>query len=298
MSQRGKIITECILCGKEKNNTHLLLCTHRVDVIILAVQNFQLYLDELKTDPLLTTTLINQISKYLGLPNSVTQPPLLIPRAYGAADTSQKSIGWTRFFRGYLTNDWAALQEQHYKKQGSTKLGDHLSAKVSMWWIKQCHKIWMDRNDCVYNKKQGLQSRMEEEVFAQVQQIYTNAELLSTDDRVMLDMPITDRLLQPINSLQQWVNITLPTITTCINYVQQNLRHRNQQITSFFPWRDVRIRRTSPGQSTSTTFLPWRDTKNRHTVQHQQDDQSEATPDNISAPNNSQESLSSCRKRR
>ena len=69
----------------------------------------------------------------------------------------------------------------------------------------------------------------------------------------------------------------------------------NQQIFSFFPWRDVRNRQTS---NPPNSFLSWRDARDRNTTLHQQENQREATPDPISATHISQESLSSSRKRR
>jgi hypothetical protein len=67
---------------------------------------------------------------------------------------------------------------------------------------------------------------MEEETFAQVQQLYDQTEFLSADDRVILDMPIEDRLQLPLPTLQHWVKITEPTISQCICTFSQQMEQQ------------------------------------------------------------------------
>ena len=154
------------------------------------------------------------------------------------------------------------------------QLGDSWSAKVSLWWIKKTHEIWLQRNEIQHSKQPGLQSQLEEEVLTKVQQLYQQYELLPAQDKEMLDMPLSQRLLQPIQSLKTWLEITTPTVATCVDLFRQVIQRNNHIITSFFPWRDVRNRiennrEPNPNQSDSA-FLPWRDTRNRTTFSSSQ----------------------------
>ena len=165
------------------------------------------------------------------------------------------------------------------------------------------HMKFGNRNEIVHSQQPGLQSRMEEELFAQVQKLYSQKDLLPADDRIMLDMTLDQRILQPAHSLQRWLDVTLPTVHRSIEL----FTHHN--IFSFIPWQDVRNRQDCNLDSSTTapipnsTFTPWQDVRLRSdqllaSPQNSPVHQSEATLDVIRDHNhnNSQESLSSCRK--
>ena len=212
----GNLVNECILCGGEETNIHLLLCPNRVDTMLAAIGQFHAYLIEIKTEPGLTATIITQLARHLVLPY---KPPALTPPTdaiYRNAIAAQNKVSWYRFVRGYLVNDWATIQDTYLVKNNSSQLGDSWSAKVSLWWIKKSYEIWMSRNNCIHNQQPGLQNRMEEEILARVQQLYEQADQLPAADREMLDLPLADRLLQPIQTLKRWLDITGPTVNQCI----------------------------------------------------------------------------------
>jgi hypothetical protein len=242
MQRRGSIVTECILCGEEETNNHLLLCSHRIDTMMKVLGQFHAYLIEIQTDPTIIAILVNQIAKTLVLPYNNIPINGKTPIIYQKAIDVQNRIGWLRFTRGYIANHWAIIQEQYFTSHNSSKLGDTWSSKISLWWIKQCHCIWMERNNSVHTKQIGTISRLEEETFAQVRQLYNQIDLLPAADREILDMPLEARLQQPVQTLQHWINITTPTVHQCIQTFTSQLTQAHNQITTFFPWRDVRNR--------------------------------------------------------
>ena len=48
--------SECILCGDDETNTHLLMCPCRIDTMTEVMIEFSSYLSEIKTDPKMTHT--------------------------------------------------------------------------------------------------------------------------------------------------------------------------------------------------------------------------------------------------
>ena len=157
-----------------------------------------------------------------------------IDQIYTNASKAQYAISWYRFVRGYLSNQWAALQDMHLVKNKSSKLGDSWSAKVGLWWIKKSYDIWLSRNNCIHSNQPGLQNRQEAELFARVQQLYNMAEQLPADDREMLDLPIADRLLQPIETIKHWLDLTCVTVANSIQAYRVRLRQRHTPINDIF----------------------------------------------------------------
>jgi hypothetical protein len=306
MHRRGNLVTECVLCGEEESNIHLFLCPSRLDEMNTTIIQFSTYLSEIDTEPELRNVILGQLATWMVLPSAHNFNRAPITDAYSQAVTSQNIIGWHRFVKGYLAVNWAQIQDRFLEQKHSPKLGDSWSAKVSLWWIKKSHEIWMDRNDIVHSKLPGIQSRLEEETLAQVQRLYDQQDLLPAADREMLDMSLEQRLQQPIQSLRRWLEITSPTVHRCILLFREVLQAQHQTITSFFPWRDVRNRDDTQNlqlqtqHNSSSAFLRWRDVRRResdsiNTNSFHEQHQCEATPGEL-LYNNSQESLSSCRK--
>ena len=156
---------------------------------------------------------------------------------------------------GYLSNAWAVLQDAYLVANKSSKLGDSWSAKVGLWWIKKSYDIWISRNNCVHSDQPGLQNRQEAELFARVQQLYKLAEQLPAADREMLDLPIEDRLLQPIETLKHWLDLTRVTIDNSIQAYRVRLRQRHTPINDIFQ------QPISPSTTTAAPTAPQRNSR-------------------------------------
>ena len=164
------------------------------------------------------------------------------------------------------------------------------------------------------------------EILARVQQLYEQADQLPAADREMLDLPLADRLLQPIQTLKQWLTITGPTVSQCIRDFNTRLQRCNNDISNIFPLRErngngtpeipppISKEQSGPPHTRlrhrgrrNGTFLPWRDVRNRKSTINPSDENSplpdpgtqrEATPEGqtIQLTQHRQESLSPCRK--
>jgi hypothetical protein len=233
------------------------------------------------------------LREWFVLPSSLLIDP---PEEYRHAVKSQEKIGWHRFTRGYLSTNWSVLQDNFCLMNNHKQLGDSWSAKDSLWWIKKTHDIWMQRNDIQHNQQPGLQSRLEAEVLHNVQQLYQQYDSLPSIDKEILDLPLDERIKQPIPTLKRWLDITAPTVALCTTHFQQVLQRNNQLITSFFSRRDVPCNQNH-SQSTVTISpenFETSYTSHQHTqLQHHSN---EATFSDSLLSHNSQDSLSSCRK--
>ena len=248
----GHLVTECILCGAEETNIHLLLCPNRLNDMVTALGQFQAYLREIDTEPGIAAVLVTEISRHFVIPFDTSALTVPNDQAYTNASKSQYAISWYRFVRGYLSNAWAVLQDAYLVANKSSKLGDSWSAKVGLWWIKKSYDIWISRNNCVHSDQPGLQNRQEAELFARVQQLYELADQLPAADREMLELPLEDRLLQPIETLKHWLDLTRVTIDNSIQAYRVRLRQRHTPINDIFQ------QPISPSPTTAAPTAPQR----------------------------------------
>jgi hypothetical protein len=237
-----------------------------------------------QTDPKLVCSILEGLQYYCHN-KPKTQPPEY-PVEYEQAVKCQSGIGWKLFIRGFWCTDWSALQER-FRLTGSNKLTcDKWSAKMSAWWINKSYEFWTARNDQIHTIRVNSDNQATEEVYAQIQNLYSQAELLSANDREPLDVPIAERLLLPLQSLRNWIRITKPTIIHCVNEFSLILQTNSHRMTQYFQRRihhqvteqpnqnhdQLRNQSTispvgiSPNQmrtSRITSFFPWRDVRNR-----------------------------------
>jgi hypothetical protein len=291
----GDEITECILCGREEDTMHLLLCPNRMDLVIGLLKQFQQYLEEITTDPTILTAIIYELHRFFALTEvesfssfkKPTEPSIL------KAINSQEAIGWHRFVRGYLSSAWAQLQDNYFIQKNSKQLGDSWSGKVGVWWTKRIHEIWTCRNESIHISQSGLQSRIEEETFHKVQELYNQSELLPAEDRNMLNMPLVQRLAQPIQSLRRWLTLTEPTIRRCIQDFQNKTAAQNRSIRDFL---STALPFGANHKELDNGYFPWRDTPDLIAgtiTQNLERISTEVATRDIQAPTTSQDSLSS-----
>ena len=84
-------------------------------------------------------------------------------------------------------------------------------------------------------------------ILASIEALYAQSDKLSHSDRIMFEMPLQSRLLQPIHQLASWVSTTSVTVKLCIqqhiqtmssgqldirNFIKSKNNHHNSDITS------------------------------------------------------------------
>jgi hypothetical protein len=269
MHRYGNQTTECILCGGEEDNMHLLFCPNRRSDILNTLQSFNKYLSEISTDPSLSNAITFALHKFFALTETDSFNKCTTPtdKCIIQAINSQDEIGWHRFVRGYIASDWAQIQDQYFLKHNLKQLGDSWSGKIGLWWNKKIHEIWTTRNEQIHKSEHGSHSQAEEEILRKVQDLYEQSNNLPAADKDMLGMPLTQRLAQPIKSLSRWLSLTAPTIKKCILAFSARSNVQQSTLDKFLQSES----QTSPNEptesnnnTTTTEFRPWRDAPDLH----------------------------------
>jgi hypothetical protein len=231
MQRRGNLVTLCKRCGGEENRDHLLLCENQTDIHATVLTSFREFLGEIKTDPKCTNVLIKHLSAWI---KQVPYPEVDDTDPYDRAAAAQHMIGWNLFSRGFVVNHWAELQESFAIKYEHKTMGDAWSARVTGWWFTTVHKIWLDRNSDLYQPEDNEMTRQQEEILAQVQELYKSENDLSHHDRHIFDIPVETRIKQHWRTLKAWVDLTTVTVRTCINAYHERMRIGQRDIRDFF----------------------------------------------------------------
>lgn len=66
---------------------------------------------------------------------------------------SQKEIGWQSMMEGLVSNNWVALQQEYYTKNGSRRTGKRWEVKLIHILWRSLLMAWQFRNDRVHGNK-------------------------------------------------------------------------------------------------------------------------------------------------
>jgi hypothetical protein len=128
--------------------------------------------------------------------------------------TSQAAIGWKHLIYGRCSSEWARIQEKHARAEKlDSKLftGKSWTRKVIRYFWHAFQDLWKVRNTDLHGTtfaegEPAKRARIE----PIIQHLYNHIHQLAPSDRVMLMMPIADRLKQPISVLTTWLSIVQP----------------------------------------------------------------------------------------
>jgi hypothetical protein len=131
----------------------------------------------------------------------------------GVAMKLQREIGWDMFMRGWVSNEWAKIQEHandgvERGREGCCT-GDIWSSQVSLWLIRESKIVWQERND-ERNLRTTVEGRMisraEEEWDERITRIYEREMEVDEKDRGVFQVAIGERLGMNLRGKKLWVN--------------------------------------------------------------------------------------------
>ena len=147
----------------------------------------------------------------------------------------QEEIGWNLAMCGLLDENWSAFQgfASTNDRKSRSEVDTEWSVKLACWLIREARALWLSRNDEVHTPDDG-RSKAETETLERVRNLYKLGDEISHHDRDIFDEPIEEKLRRPINSLRQWVKITIPTVNKCMRDFKEKLRSKQHDIRNFF----------------------------------------------------------------
>jgi hypothetical protein len=122
-----------------------------------ALLSLKTELDNLHTDPVLSTILLSRLRTWQAQHQHDLLP--LAPAQYQQLVQHQDAQGWNNFFMGLPSMGWAALQNEHYKRLSLKNTGRRwLIAVIRKQWMI-AWDIWNYRNSFVHDNQEGAEVR-------------------------------------------------------------------------------------------------------------------------------------------
>ena len=203
-----------------ENTDHVILCTKRKELFHETIEKFKKYLSTIQTAPIIKEMIISGLLQWGKIENTCRQIP---NTAVMQAMIEQSTIGWNMVPRGLLSVTWAIEQEKFALLNNDQTIGDSWSGKVSNWWITESYNIWKSRNDAIHSTDTMEDTRGEQETKAQISKLYEQMYNISRHDRVLLAMPLTERLQQTPEAQNIWLEVNKITIRQCMTEHTQKL---------------------------------------------------------------------------
>ena len=153
--KRRKLRTHsaCPLClGHEKGVFHIWSCQHPIMVqhSIMSLSRLQHWLDDINTSPMirkyLPIAILSWKSKFPSVPEEITMLTL---------SQHQQLIGWDNFFRGFLTPQWATIQQYYYEGMGYKKSGTNWSKGLILLLWSLTKYLWLKQNEILHHEDGG-----------------------------------------------------------------------------------------------------------------------------------------------
>ena len=114
--------------------------------------------------------------------------------------------------------EWIKGQEEHYRRTSAdTKFctGTTWGRKLITWFWTQAHIVWKHRCETLHGKE-GPSLKIQDNLQAQVKNMYGQSNKLRAKDRILLEKPMEDVLASKQSTLQAFTQVMQPMIDKAI----------------------------------------------------------------------------------
>ena len=212
-SDTEKDLHKCPLnCGSIEQHGHYLLCTSNAASITrtTSIKTISQHLKKANTCP----GLITLIQQALQQPTPTMSPsdhPSYFEKMLPTLLSSQASIGWDAFRRGFISNIWCSVQRRYASSELDLPLFDTDSwatTLVQLLW-SHSHALWELRNTGLHGsnieESRGKRLRL---LRQRVKQLYDHEDrkfVPPTQQASYFGLPLSQRRKQGLYSLTSWI---------------------------------------------------------------------------------------------
>ena len=215
----------CPSCNEvEETTDHIMCCRSEARTNKRQEQMDELRekLDELGTEKDLKETMCAGIQGWMN--NNEYQHPTRRyrgnqKRLLQIAIRNQNQIGWGQVFRGRLASEFQIYASQQKHGRPTNKyVSQEWSIRLIQWLWDQVESQWTLRNESLHGIDiEDTRSKVRGRITEEVRRLYAlKNQLLSKDQRIMLNRPIETVLSWNTAQMQIWTETIRPTINRCI----------------------------------------------------------------------------------
>ena len=149
---------DCPRCGSPDEDTlHVIRCPHTSSrkQWKKSCKQLKRWLRQKQTHPTLARVLYKILRKFGTDDKDDTYVPTGYDDTIQSCINAQSHLGWTSFLEGFITTDWATVQQQFYTSIRSRRTGRRWAIEMSKQvWI-MVFQMWNHRNRCLHDTDAG-----------------------------------------------------------------------------------------------------------------------------------------------
>ena len=126
---------------------------------------------------------------------------------YRTLYTTMRELGVSGMWMGLLPLNLVQLQDQYYKMISSRRSGSKWAIDLVGHMLRATHKLWLQHNDILHARTDaGLKGYTLIELTSLIERQYTlGVQQMSADDHYLMDIPISELLNGPVDSIRGWL---------------------------------------------------------------------------------------------
>jgi hypothetical protein len=203
---------KCPRCGEPEDTAHVWICQGKgtIDIWDKAVEALELWLRTVNMDPKVTHLII----QYLNGWRCRINPAYEAPPGFQDVVRNQNQIGWQRFIEGWLTKDWAAIQQQYYELIRPHRTGRRWAmALIKKLW-ETAWDLWEHRNDIFHEQENIVTRIMGAHLNHQVARLHRHLLQLPLrhNDHHLLSLKLSTLLRKDARYKEAWLEVAGPAL--------------------------------------------------------------------------------------
>jgi hypothetical protein len=201
---------ECPACDLTETPKHILQCAdpRAQPVWEKAINSLSASLLKIKTDPRIVSAISSELNGWrLNSSPDITSESIEVR----AAILSQRELGWYPALFGFLSTQWAPLQQAYYTWLNSRRTGKRWVSQLIILLHNVSWDMWTYRNGLKHSGSSSASKQARAALESQVSdQYHLGYASLLASDRHWLSKPLPDLLKLDDSYLRQWLaSITL-----------------------------------------------------------------------------------------
>ena len=136
--------------------------------------------------------------------------------------TLQTRAGWNQLYFGRFTIEWINQQEDYSLSQGHKDRSEEWMTGLILIIFKRMHERWKLRCTTAHEDNPNNESQRHTQLKNEITQLFDLKHLMPPHTHHIFYPPLQTLLLQPIPSLQTWIECNKSFINTILTQHQHN----------------------------------------------------------------------------
>ena len=136
--------------------------------------------------------------------------------------TLQTRAGWNQLYFGRFTIEWINQQEDYSLSQGHKDRSEEWLTGLIIIIFKRMHERWKLRCTTAHEDNPNHESQRHTQLKNEITQLFDLKHLMPPHTHHIFSPPLQTLLLQPIPSLQTWIECNKSFINTILTQHQHN----------------------------------------------------------------------------